>query len=207
MLVVIQDLVRQTSPGASYRLVLLHGWGADMEDLLPLGEELVNATNIPWELISLRAPHEHPTGQGRQWYGLFPPDWQAVPNAVASLKLRLLGLALNTEIPIEKTFLLGFSQGAAMAISAATELPLAGVVSCSGYPHPEWVPSTTMPPILLTHGLIDEVVPYEAAQELSKLLKAQSGDFVLNSFEGGHTIPLEIIPLISQQIASWLVKN
>ena len=160
-----------------------------MEDLLPLGEELVNATNIPWELISLRAPHDHPTGQGRQWYGLFPPDWQAVPNAVASLKLRLLGLALNTEISIEKTFLLGFSQGAAMAISAATELPLAGVVSCSGYPHPSWMSPSIRPPVLLSHGKNDQVVPLEASRKLLSILKTSLVQVDILIFEGNHEIP------------------
>ena len=68
----ITDFVRQTSPGAMHRVVLLHGWGADMHDLIPLGEELLRRQNIPIELISLNAPGKHPSGVGRQWYDLFP---------------------------------------------------------------------------------------------------------------------------------------
>jgi hypothetical protein len=38
---------------AARRLVLLHGWGADADDLLDLGQELVDATV---SVVALRAP-------------------------------------------------------------------------------------------------------------------------------------------------------
>ena len=34
------DLIRIKVVGATHRLVLLHGWGADVNDLIPLGQEL-----------------------------------------------------------------------------------------------------------------------------------------------------------------------
>ena len=58
---------------AARRLVLLHGWGADADDLLDLGQELVDATV---SVVALRAPQAHPGGFGRQWYPLSPaPEW------------------------------------------------------------------------------------------------------------------------------------
>ena len=62
---------------AARRLVLLHGWGADADDLLDLGQELVDATV---SVVALRAPQAHPGGFGRQWYPLSPaPEWVQLP--------------------------------------------------------------------------------------------------------------------------------
>ena len=119
-------------PGnASRRLVLLHGWGADADDLLELGQELVDGTV---SVVALRAPQAHPGGFGRQWYPLSPsPEWQQLPLARQALRERLERLAES--VPLQNTALLGFSQGAAMAVDAAADLPLAALIACSGYPH------------------------------------------------------------------------
>ena len=144
------------------RLVLLHGWGATKDDLTPLGEHLANSHRRELEVISLEAPEQHPDGIGRQWYGLFPPDWQAVPQAASALRARIQQM-VSPDYPLERTVLLGFSQGGAMALDAGCQLPLAAVISCSGYPHPDWVPRRDHPPVLLLHGSDDEVVPARAA--------------------------------------------
>ena len=71
------------------RLVLLHGWGADGDDLRPLGDALKARLGGSLDLVTLDAPELHPQGSGRQWYGLFPADWDAVPAAVSQLQQRL----------------------------------------------------------------------------------------------------------------------
>ena len=155
------------------RLVLLHGWGADAEDLLPLGDGLAALSSLPAECIGLQAPEPHPGGQGRQWYGLFPANWQAVPSATQQLRGRIEALDLET-IPLSRTVLIGFSQGGAMALHVGCDMPLAGVISCSGYPHPGWQPPHTRPPVLLLHGLDDDVVPAAAAGTTSSFWPCRS---------------------------------
>ncbi len=101
------DLLCYSNPESIHRLVLLHGWGADAEDLISIGQELSRDLPIPpIEIVSLRAPQMHPEGIGRQWYGLFPANWLEVPLAINSLKNRLEALG-NSKIPLEKTVLLG----------------------------------------------------------------------------------------------------
>ena len=74
---------------AERRLVLLHGWGADADDLLELGLELVDGEEGV-DVVALRAPGLHPAGAGRQWYPLAPaPDWAALPAARHGLRERL----------------------------------------------------------------------------------------------------------------------
>ena len=178
---------------ASQRLVLLHGWGADADDLLDLGELLVGPEV---SVVALRAPEPHPYGSGRQWYGLQPIDWAALPAARAGLRGRLEALA--TSVPLERTVLLGFSQGAAMAVDVGCDLPLAGIVACSGYPHEGWQVPARRPPVLLSHGRQDPVVPYAASEALEQALAEAAGDPAVSllPFNGGHGIDPELLPAL-----------
>lgn len=193
---------------ASRRLVLLHGWGADADDLLDLGQELVDGTV---DLVALRAPGIHPAGIGRQWYGLAPaPDWQELPSAREALWQRLEQLAQT--VPLQHTVLLGFSQGGAMAVDVATDgghpsaaaLPLAALISCSGYPHPGWSPRAEGLKVLLTHGLQDSVVPAEASEALEQGLQAAGASVKRQLFSGGHGIDPDLLPLMREFLArAW----
>ena len=67
-------------------------------------------------------------------------------------------------------------------------LPLAGVIACSGYPHPDWAPAAMALPVLLSHGRQDPVVPHGASVELQRLLLQAGATAELLSFDGGHSI-------------------
>jgi phospholipase/carboxylesterase len=190
--------LRRGPERAERRLVLLHGWGADADDLLDLGSVLVDPDV---SVVALRAPEPHPAGMGRQWYDLQQPQWPGVAAARIDLLNRLEHLAKS--VPLESTALLGFSQGAAMALDVATGqetpgeggrsrrsgpgLPLAGLVACSGYPHPDWRPISS-PPVLITHGETDPVVPYAASTSLAEALRRAGATVRRVSFPGGHGI-------------------
>ncbi|MFZ9607654.1 MAG: alpha/beta hydrolase [Vulcanococcus sp.] len=184
---------------AGQRLVLLHGWGADADDLLDLGELLVEPSV---SVVALRAPEPHPFGSGRQWYGLQPIDWDALPAAQRDLEQRLQGLGSN--VPLEKTVLLGFSQGAAMALDVGSRLPLAGIAACSGYPHQGWQAPSGMPPVLLTHGRQDPVVPFAASEELLQQISAAGATATLLPFDGAHGIDPSVLPQIKDFVQHCL---
>jgi phospholipase/carboxylesterase len=189
---------------ADRRLVLLHGWGADADDLLDLGAALLGEEADAVSVVALRAPLPHPGGLGRQWYDLGMPGWPQLPSARADLRHRLQ--ELGQSVPLERTALLGFSQGAAMAIDVASGggLPLAALIGCSGYPHPDWEPQRILVPILLTHGQQDPVVPYAASEELEQRLRECGGDVELLPFSGGHGIDPALFPAMGEFLArSW----
>lgn len=190
--------------GADRRLVLLHGWGADADDLLDLGQELLGPEASDISVVALRAPLPHPGGMGRQWYDLGIPDWPELPAARADLLRRLQDLAHSVALP--RTVLLGFSQGAAMAIDVAvgSGLPLAGLIGCSGYPHPGWVPQRPLSPILLTHGREDLVVPYAACESLAQTLQDSGGAVESLAFSGGHGIDPGLFPAMQNfLVRAW----
>jgi phospholipase/carboxylesterase len=184
---------------ADQRLVLLHGWGADADDLLDLGELLVGPGV---SVVALRAPEPHPYGVGRQWYGLQPIDWSQLPAARALLRQRLT--ELDQSVPLARTVLLGFSQGGAMALDVGSSLPLAGIVACSGYPHEGWEPVGSLPPVLLSHGQQDPVVPFAASEEVLRRLQASGAAAQLLPFPGGHTIDPSVLPSITSFVRQQL---
>ncbi len=188
------ELISLNSDSATNRLVLLHGWGADAQDLLPIGKLLTQEFNEGFEIVSISAPQKHPSGSGRQWYPLYPHEWEKVPNAVLDLERRLKNLCFK-KIPLNKTLLLGFSQGGAMALELASRMKFKGVFALSSYPHPNWLPlpPNKMPPIYLCHGKMDQVVPKSASERSFDILLNYGIESDLYLFDGGHEINNDLI--------------
>ena len=196
------EFVSISSQTATHRIILMHGWGADSDDLLTFGKEITKKINLDFEVISLRATGLHPSGQGRQWYGLYPHDWNGAEVEVNKL-LGTLKKFDTDKISLSKTILLGFSQGAAMAISAGSQLNFGLIVSCSGYPHPNWVTGEQFPPLIISHGLFDDVVPIDASRIIYEKVKSKSSKFCeLLEFDGSHQIDSNLINYISSNMSN-----
>ena len=196
------EFVSMSSQTATHRIILMHGWGADADDLLKLGKEISEKINLDFEVISLRAPGIHPSGQGRQWYGLYPHDWKGAEIEVNKLLLTLKKFDTD-KVSLRNTILLGFSQGAAMAIDVGFQLNLGLIVACSGYPHPTWLPGEKCPPLIISHGLFDNVVPIDASRIIYEKVKSKSSKFCeLIEFDGFHQIDSNLIDFISSNICN-----
>ena len=194
------EFVSISSQSAKHRIILIHGWGADADDLLSIGQQIIELSKIDFEVISLRAPGLHPNNIGRQWYNLYPPDWNEAENEVKKLILTLRKFD-TFYIPLKKTILLGFSQGAAMAIDAGCQLDMGLIISCSGYPHPNWQPEERCPPVLISHGLMDEVVPVSASKNIYQNIKSISKNFCfLKEFRGYHQIDPNFLEYVNLKI-------
>ncbi len=197
------EYVSISSQTATHRIILIHGWGADADDLLTLGKEITEKIDFDFEVISLRAPGLHPSGQGRQWYGLYPHDWNEAEREVNKLLVTLKNFDTD-QISLKKTILLGFSQGAAMAIDAGFRLNLGLIVACSGYSHPTWFLGEECPPLIISHGLFDDVVPIDASRSIYKKVKSKSSKLcTLIEFDGFHQIDSNLIDFIITKISSF----
>ena len=162
-------------------VVFLHGYGADGNDLIDLGQSW--APILPdCAFVSPHAPEPcagSPTG--RQWFGLTfrDPDerWngcvKAAPDLDAFLDQELARLGLGPD----NLALVGFSQGTMMALHVGLRRKVApaSIVGFSGHlVRPERLAedATAKPPVLLIHGDQDQVLPvdmmFEAAEGLAK---------------------------------------
>ncbi|MEQ9812035.1 MAG: prolyl oligopeptidase family serine peptidase [Azospirillaceae bacterium] len=167
--------IRKPAAGGAPRqlVILLHGYGADGQDLVelagPLGALLPQAQFIapdaPWPCEG--APF------GRQWFSLAERGaaalWQGVGRAApavhAFIDRELAALRLDSG----RLALVGFSQGAMLAlhVGLARAVEPAAVAALSGrFVSLGAAPmAVSRPPVLLLHGQEDEVVPFACLAE------------------------------------------
>ena len=188
-----------TTPDRDKALVLLHGWGANSQDLAALAQFF---TPDGWQMYCLNGIFPHPqVPGGRMWYDLDDPDW----TGLAESRDRVLGwlnaLEETTGIPLGRTVLGGFSQGAAMTLDLGLRLPLAGLMVLSGYPHPDLsVTALADPPpaVLVVHGRQDAIVPVTAAQRIRDFLKSLPIPLTYEEMEAGHEVNAQTIAAMNR---------
>jgi phospholipase/carboxylesterase len=184
-----------------YLIVALHGWGANFHDLVSL-VPMFNLSN--YQFLFPNAPFPHPqVSEGRAWYALETTQYQGLSESREILFDWLQTLEELTQIPLDHTFLVGFSQGGAMSLDVGLQLPLAGICSISGYLHyqPEILENQVYPPVLMVHGKLDQVVPlgtsHQARDELNKV------GVTVNYYEFpymGHEIPQDALNVMKRFI-------
>lgn len=180
--------------------MVLHGWGANAQDLA----SVVPFLNLPdYQFVLPDAPFNHPhVAGGKAWYD-FQQSNQGYAQSKELLSDWLQSLVKDTGIPLSRTILSGFSQGAAMTLDVGLHLPLAGLVALSGYLHPVTeIVKNAIPPILLVHGRQDSVVPLSAAHKAKDSLLAMGAKVQYQEFDMGHEIRPEVIALIRNFIVA-----
>jgi phospholipase/carboxylesterase len=186
-------------------LVMLHGWGANYRDLAGLAQMLDLAE---FGYLFPNAPFNHPqVPGGRAWYALETHEYTGIDESRQLLFDWLNALEANTNIPLEKTYVAGFSQGGAMTLDVALTLPVAGICSLSGYLHYEPQESLAMekkafPPTLIVHGTQDLVVPIEEARNARDKLTAIGVKVQYQEFDMGHEITPPVLELLQEFIKS-----
>lgn len=170
------------SGGAPKQLiVLLHGYGADGNDLIGLAPHW--ARLLPEaEFLSPHAPFPcEAMPFGRQWFGFQGRSREQVIEGVrvaaGILDQYLTEILAERNIDESKLALVGFSQGAMMSmfVSLRRAKPVAAVVAYSGRlfaPESLGTELRARPKMLLVHGDADEVVPPDAHPAAVEALKA-----------------------------------
>lgn len=158
-------------------VVLLHGIGANGEDIIGLADAL--APRFPHAAFHAPdAPQPYAeAGFGYQWFPREPESARrdGVREASAVVNAHVAGLLDAQGLDSRRCVLSGFSQGCMAALHAAPrmERPLAGVVGFSGaLLDAETLPdeARSKPPFLLAHGDADIVVPPAATADASQTL-------------------------------------
>jgi phospholipase/carboxylesterase len=184
----------EESSGPHPVLILLHGRGADEEDLLGLAPAL----DPHLLLLSVRAPFPFMVSGGYTWYDIQQvgtPHPKMFAESYERLS-RFLDDALQA-YPIDpaRVFLFGFSMGAVMSCALGLTRPalIRGVVAHSGYVpeetslHFRWneLASTAF---FIAHGTEDPVISVEYAHRARTLFESSTAPAVLREYSIGHTI-------------------
>lgn len=220
------DIIIQKPAQAAQQLILIfHGFGADVHDLVPIGEHLGQL--FPQAMIvSMGAPDRADfggvQGSGFQWFPIsFPtssqPDPQAderrfagVTNALPSFRQRVQDWHAAAGLGAEATALFGFSQGGIMALEAAKQSPtLAGRI----FAHSSRF--AVLPDVMaadvsihLIHGKTDAVITYDYCLKAAERLQALGADFTADVIPFlAHSINAESLGLVSKYLQSHIPKH
>jgi phospholipase/carboxylesterase len=149
-------------------IVLVHGYGADGNDLISLGQVWQQA--VPDAAFAApNAPQRVPdTAAGHQWFALdHMGTTETEPGAAAAmppLESFIEAELAATRVAPDKLVLVGFSQGAMMALYTGLRRKIApaAILAYSGLmpgriPQPS--PAGGYPPVFISHGDSDNVVP------------------------------------------------
>lgn len=201
----------RTAPAQGARpplLLLLHGVGSHEDDLFALAPAL----DPRFLTVSVRAPLPHPPGFG--WYPVeFTPDGIRADETLAPAGrdriVRFLDEALEAYgADRDRAYLLGFSQGAAMALFVALTFPerVAGAVLMSGRLIPAALAERASDaalaglPLLAVHGVYDPILPIGQGRALCDQVGALPVALTYAEYPMAH----EVRPDSLARVAAWL---
>ncbi len=198
----------ETQAGLHPTLILLHGRGANEDDLL----SLVPYLSPHFLCIAARAPFSFPRG-GYTWYDLQEigsPDIVQFMESYDRLGRFLDDIQKSYPVDPQRTFLLGFSMGTVMAYSLALTKPekIKGVVAHSGY-----IPESTSlqfqwgdltrTSFFVAHGIYDPVIPIIFGRKANELLAKSNAPLVYREYPIQHQISDESL----RDLSEWLAKH
>ncbi|MDP2541374.1 alpha/beta hydrolase [Tenacibaculum discolor] len=209
----LQYIVREpkTSNANPPLLILLHGYGSNEQDLFSFAEELPDDLLI----VSARAPHDMGYG-GYAWYainfdsvnGKFS-DLKQAAESVDKIASFIDEIKEKYNTNPDKTFLLGFSQGAILSYALSFKYPnkVKHVVALSGYINEELLPAEIDNSIAtdyyISHGTVDQVLPIDWARKAPVLLK----DFKLANVYSEYPVGHGVAPQNFYSFKSWIEER
>ena len=189
---------------ASRALIMIHGRGATAESILSLADELPAADMV----------YVAPQAAGHTWYPLsfMAPMERNEPwlsSALATVG-RTLSDVERAGIPAERTYILGFSQGACLASEfvARHARRYGGLFALSGgLIGPEGTPrdyagSLDGTPVFFGCSDIDAHIPATRVEESARILEALGGAVDLRLYRGmGHTVNRDELDAVASILA------
>lgn len=213
-------IIQQPSQAAQQLLVLHHGVGASAQDMVPLGQHL--AAQFPSAfIVSVHAPYAYDASDasdasdvGGQWFsvqGITEENRPArVVEAMPAFIHNLRYWQQHSGVEPTATAIVGFSQGAIMALEAAqTEAGLvARVVALSGrYAQlPTHAPEKTT--LHLIHGKSDPVIHYGHCVSAAERLVGLGGDVTADVIPFlAHEINAEVMDMVVERFTGHIPKH
>ncbi|NWF46381.1 alpha/beta fold hydrolase [Hydrogenophaga sp. D2P1] len=219
-----QTFVTGRDPAATpvASLIVLHGLGTTGGDFIPLLRSMNLAAVGPVRCVFPDAPLRTVSFNGSDmhaWYDAAPSDAprhaplpadEAGLRASQSLVQALIEQEEAQGMPSERIVLMGFSQGAVLAVHAGLRAPqrLAAIVALSGYLplgartlQSESHPANQRLPIFLAHGEYDEVVPIDRARAARTVLQVMGHLVEWHNYPMGH----EVSDTELADVEAWLI--
>jgi phospholipase/carboxylesterase len=203
----LPHLIRPAAGEPAGAFVLFHGRGTSEHDLFPL----LDALDPDRRLLGAtpRGPLILPPG-GAHWYVVREigyPDRDTFSAAYEAASGWLDALAVEAGLPLERTVIGGFSQGAVMswALGLGRGRPRpAAIVALSGF-----VPtvdgfeldlSPPLPPVAIGHGTYDPVISVEWGRQAKALLEGAGAEVLYRESPMPHSVD----PSFLAELQPWI---
>jgi phospholipase/carboxylesterase len=214
----LDSVIKQTAESPDASVIWMHGLGADGNAFADIIPKLKLPQSAPIRFVFPHAPERpisvHNGKKMRAWCDVFDKNLENNPD-IASIKesYKLIAELIDAEIlkgiNSERILLIGFSQGAAMALHAAFHYPkkLAGAASLSSF----FPSAATMPknsanakiPIFFGHGNSDPVVPPALSQKSVDFLKSSGIPVEWHTYNIKHSICIEEL----KELGVWIAER
>ena len=199
------ETVEHGATDARHSIIWLHGLGADGHDFEPVIPELALPGELSVRFVFPHAPVRPVTLNGgyrmRAWFDITsidrngPLDREGLLEAMGGIDA-LITREVQRGVPVERIVLAGFSQGGALALSAAlrSEHRFGAIIGLSTFlmsPEAVELPFTRVnhaTPIFLAHGRQDPVVPYALGCATRDYLQAEGFTPQWHEYDMPHSV-------------------
>lgn len=186
-------------------IFVMHGMGSNEQDML----SIVNGLEEHFFIFSIRGGMRQDPGFAYftiQGYG--KPHRMAFDQAVNNITNFIDYASNQYAIDLSQIYLLGFSQGAILAMTLGLTLgeKINGIIAMSGY-IPGFVKdeydikSVNKMSLFISHGKLDQALPYEWGVANYEYFKALGANVTFNTYKEGHTISLQNL----HDYKKWLI--
>ena len=175
-------------------IIALHGWTGDEFVFEPVAK-MLKIDSAKW--FFPRAPYIAEKKEGNSWFGGNDEEGWRYNKTMNGLD-NLVNRIIKSGFIAENIFIIGFSQGACLAMEYAMRMsfsiggiiPIAGFIKFKDQLVAEMNTASLSTKALILHGTEDEIVSIKESQESFKLLKKIGYDVELKSYVAGHKIPI-----------------
>ncbi|MBC8346839.1 MAG: dienelactone hydrolase family protein [Candidatus Marinimicrobia bacterium] len=187
-------------------IIGLHGWTGDEHVFEPVAK-MMNINDAKW--FFPRAPYKADSGTGFSWFsGTDETGWE-IEKTRDGIHQLLEEIKLEG-FPPENIFLIGFSQGASLAMEIGLRLPYAigGIIPIAGFIkfidvlENESTEESKGTPILLLHGNQDEIIYVKASEKAHDYFKERGNSVHFERYDAGHKIPRRTGPIVRKFISN-----
>lgn len=203
---------KNIEPGKKYpALFIMHGIGSNERNMLSLVEGLDQSFFV----FSIRG--YIPQGTGFAYFtiqGYGKPHREVFNEAITRLTDFINVSCDQYPIDLERLYLLGFSQGAILAMTLSLTLGnrIKGIVALSGY-IPGFVKEEyDIKPVkelsvFISHGEMDQVLPYEWGRANDEFFRGLDANVTFRTYPEPHTVSEENLRDFREWLLDDLTKN
>ena len=202
---------KAVNPKNSPALILLHGYGSNMLDLFALNHFFSES----WTIISLQGPVTTAFG-GFAWAELDFSNLLELPSpqekveSIEKIHESISIFSKSLDLDKNNIFILGFSQGADLALSTSFKFPntFKGIMALCGYFDIKKIDykidenAMKKLNLFLCSAIYDEKVPVHLGRMTNLSLKKLGLETTYHEYETGHTISNQCL----NDMLDWLEK-